>query len=71
VLARIEYAAHELPDAYLGEEPKQDLLDLEAVIALVEACGGEALEELREEAVELKAKVRAYLSGGEASRQTM
>ena len=69
VLARIEYAAHELPEAYLGEEPKQDLLDLEAVLALIEACNGEALEELREEALDLKTRVRAYLGGGEASRK--
>ena len=69
VLARIEYSAHELPEAYLGEEPQQDLMDLEAAIALLEACDGDALEELREEAVELKSRVRAYLSGGEASRK--
>ena len=68
-LARIEYSAHELPGAYLGEEPEQDLLDLEAVIALLEACEGQALDELKEEALDLKMRVREYLSGGEASRR--
>ena len=68
-LARIEYAAHELPQRYNGDEPQQDLLDLEAVIALLESCQCEALEELREEAVELKGRVRKFLGGGAASRK--
>lgn len=60
-LARIQYAAHEEPGAYPADALKQDLLDLEAVIALLEASGSDALADLREEALELKAALHIHL----------
>lgn len=56
-LARVEFSAH----AAEGEEAdsiRQDLLDLEAVIALMEASRAAVLKELLEEAREVKASLQ-------------
>lgn len=60
-LARIQYSAHEEPGTYPADALKQDLLDLEAVIALIEASRADALKDLREEALELKAALQMQL----------
>lgn len=60
-LARIQFAAHEEPGVYPADALKQDLLDLEAVLALLEASPADALADLREEALELKAALHTQL----------
>lgn len=60
-LARIQYMAHEEPGTYPADALKQDLLDLEAVVTLLEASGADALADLREEATELKAALLLHL----------
>jgi hypothetical protein len=60
-LARIQYAAHEEPGSYPADALKQDLLDLEAVLALIDASRAEALADLRDEALELKAALQQQL----------
>jgi hypothetical protein len=60
-LARIEYTIHGSGGAELGNALKEELAELEAVIALLDANRAPVLEELKEQALELKRTVRQRL----------
>ncbi|MGZ4989076.1 MAG: hypothetical protein ACXWBP_13600 [Limisphaerales bacterium] len=63
-LARIEYSMHGSAGAQPGHPHKEELAELEAVIALLEANPVAVLEELKEEASELKNTLRQRLRSG-------
>jgi hypothetical protein len=60
-VARIEYSMHRPAGALPGNAPKEELAELEAVIALLEANPAPVLEDLKEEALELKETLRMRL----------
>jgi hypothetical protein len=62
VLNRVDYLTHELPSAYLGENPKEALAELHTILTLLNGNGSPAFaEELRSEAARQKDLIENYL----------
>ena len=65
-MARLEYSMHGSVGEKPRNAPKEELAELEAVIALLEANPAAVLEELKEEALELKDTLRQRLRASDS-----